>query len=167
MRPRKSIQSAPLIPNKTYPITEPNKLMMRMIFRPYLSLNTPKAGAAKNVQTAKTDMSALIPITTCPEGRYLPTMKGKRGSTMDIPMEFNTTIPIIIHNCFLGFILGVQLSPDKSIAISVVMFSTSRAMNLRITFRRKQPAFFQARLPSASAHHFQAIVLPPLMLFCA
>jgi hypothetical protein len=51
---------------------------------PASTLNAPKTGAAKNVQAAKTDMSALIPTTTFWEGSYLLTIKGRRGNTIEI-----------------------------------------------------------------------------------
>jgi hypothetical protein len=65
-----------------------------MFFRPYLSLKAPKTGAAKNVQAANTDMSALMPTTTCCGGRYLPTIKGRRGSTTEnlSPTSFSHSI---------------------------------------------------------------------------
>jgi hypothetical protein len=108
IRHRKRIHNAHQIPNKIYPITEPNKLNIRIFFLPYLSLNAPKIGAARNVQAANIDRSALIHQTTWSSGRYFPTKKGKRGSTTDIPIAFIRTIAKRINNViFFDFIFMI------------------------------------------------------------
>jgi hypothetical protein len=55
-----------------------------------------------------------MPTTTCCGGRYLPTIKGKRGNTTENPMEFNSTIPTRIHNLFFfDFIFTFNLFKRK------------------------------------------------------